>query len=111
MVEYIGGLRQSDEASISERVVATVADACDVDPLELPPLHKAIDPDALDQLYRRGFAGQEDGHVRVSFTMADCDVVVRGDGEVTVTVSGDRTSPSSPAFTADGQGEADSTFD
>lgn len=36
----------------SRAVVEVVADAEGVDPLELPPLYEAIDPDALDALFR-----------------------------------------------------------
>lgn len=69
----------------SMTVVAAVADARGVDPLELEPLANAIDPEALDRL----FADTYDGHSRtagyLTFEVAGCDVTVTGDGEVSVT--------------------------
>ncbi len=38
---------------LSERVLSTVADALDRDPLELPPLEETISADALDYLFHR----------------------------------------------------------
>lgn len=37
-----------DSASVSTEVVTAVAAAKEMDPLSLPPLYEAIDPDALD---------------------------------------------------------------
>lgn len=34
-------------------VIEAVAEATDSDPLDLPPLHEAIDPDALNTLFDR----------------------------------------------------------
>lgn len=59
-----------------------VAEAKNVDPLELEPLNDVIDPDALDKIFQPGESLMS-GELR--FTMADCQVVVRGDGEVAVT--------------------------
>jgi hypothetical protein len=73
----------SDEA-VSETVVNAVADAKGVDPLELDPLYDAVDPDALDSLFGH-HAGAGSSSVELSFTMARCEVLVRGAGEVVVT--------------------------
>jgi hypothetical protein len=56
----------------SEAVVAAVADATDRDPLSLPALYEVVDPDALDAIFA-------DGGVTVSFSYADCEVVVDDD--------------------------------
>ncbi|WP_418282685.1 HalOD1 output domain-containing protein [Halorubrum sp. DTA98] len=61
---------------VSERVVRKVATATDSDSLELPPLYGSIDPDALDRLV----AQLSDGEI--TFTYADHEVVVSGDGTV-----------------------------
>lgn len=37
--------------SPSKRVIDEVAEQKDIDPTTLPPLHRAIDPDALDALF------------------------------------------------------------
>lgn len=51
---------------ISERVVRAVATYTDTDPLELPPLYDAIDPDALNALVSElsggGLSFQYAGH-------------------------------------------------
>jgi len=67
------------DASASEAVVAAVAAQEDIDPMELPPLYGAVDPDALDAL----FADDRPG--RVSFQYAGYEVTVRGRDQVTVT--------------------------
>lgn len=70
----------SDEA-VSTAVVAAVADAKDVDPLDLEPLYETVDPDALDAL----FSGACGSPTEVSFTFAGFEVVVRGADDVAVT--------------------------
>lgn len=64
--------------SVSRAVVSVVADRSGVDPTELPPLHGAVDPEALDSL----FAGDVGG--RAEFRYNGFDVVVHGDGRVAV---------------------------
>lgn len=73
----------------SDVVVAAVAKAKGVDPLDLDPLYDVVDPDALDRLFADGKAGS--ASLEVSFTMADCEVVVDGSGEVAVTLSESET--------------------
>jgi len=64
---------------VSETVVAAVAEYSGVDVSDLdPPLYEAIDPDALDALFREG-----EGSVRVAHW--GCTVTVDHDGVVTVT--------------------------
>lgn len=68
----------------SEAVVLAVADAKNVDPLELEPLNSVIDPDALNTLFQSS-AERTSSTEKLQFSMADCQVVVRGEGEVVVT--------------------------
>lgn len=70
--------------SFSETVIDAVAEAKDVDPLDLEPLYSTIDPDALDGLFRPT-AGSTDSTMELRFSMAGCQVVIHGDGEVVVT--------------------------
>ncbi|GAA0660482.1 HalOD1 output domain-containing protein [Natronoarchaeum mannanilyticum] len=71
----------ADAASLTERIVESTTDVAGADPLDLPPLYDAVDPDALEALYDRdGADGPE-----VEFTYAGCGVTVRGDGSVSVT--------------------------
>lgn len=66
--------------SVSEAVVKAVADAENVEPIELQPLYDVIDPDALDSLFRphaargritfqyHGYTVEVDGNSTVSLT-------------------------------------------
>ncbi|WP_276271106.1 HalOD1 output domain-containing protein [Haloarcula litorea] len=71
---------------LSQTIVYAAADATGVDPTEFDEtLADCLDPDALDRVFESGGPG-----TTVSFTFADCRVVVE-DGVVTVTpVSDDR---------------------
>ncbi|WP_306053903.1 HalOD1 output domain-containing protein [Natronococcus wangiae] len=63
------------------RVVSAVADVVGADPVDLPPLYEAINPEALNDL----FMSRSDTAVdTVQFQYAGYDIVVRGDGEVKV---------------------------
>lgn len=74
--------------SVSMAVVDAVADAVDVDPLELDPLNEAIDPDALDALFPQ-CGERADGSVHeVSLQFNGCHVTVRDTGEVVVRSAG-----------------------
>jgi hypothetical protein len=64
-----------------------VANALDVDPLDIDPLYESIDPDALNDLFRD--PAQSFSERRVEFTIQGCDVVVYGDGEVEVAAPGE----------------------
>lgn len=65
----------------AERVVETLARETGTDPADLPPLYDAVDPDALNSLFR----GVDSSSHRVRFTLADHAVTVSGDGTVAVT--------------------------
>lgn len=69
---------------ISETVVMTVAEAKGVDPLDLEPLYTVIDSDALNSMFRPS-VGSPPATMELSFSMEGCEVVVKGNGEVTVT--------------------------
>lgn len=69
---------------MSETVVTAVAEAKGVDPLDLDPLYTVIDPDALNRMFRPS-VGSPPTSMELRFSMADCHVVVHGDGEVAVT--------------------------
>ena len=62
----------------SEAVVAAVTNVADEDPLSLPSLYEAIDPDALDDVFRH-----RTSTVTVSFLFAGYEITVR-DGAVLV---------------------------
>jgi len=74
--------------SVSMAVVEAVADAEDVDPLDLEPLNDAIDPDALDSLFSQGGAPADGSVHEVSLQFNGCHVTVRDTGEVVVRSAG-----------------------
>ncbi|WP_254863964.1 HalOD1 output domain-containing protein [Halovivax gelatinilyticus] len=85
---------------VSETVVMTVAEAKGVDPLELDPLYDVIDPDALNSLFQPS-VGSPPAPMDLRFSMAGCEVVVRGDGEVLVTPPGTDEAPTAPVMSKD----------
>ena len=68
----------------SVAVVEAVAAAADMDPVDIPPLHSIVDPDALDIL----FAPTTAGHVRpggsTSFDFEGYRVTVRSHGTIEI---------------------------
>ena len=72
------------QVSPSKRVVDEVAEQKDVDPITLPPLHRAIDPDALDALFAP--TPQTDRmEGAVSFEYSGYEVTVHSHGYVETT--------------------------
>jgi hypothetical protein len=63
--------------SVSQEIIELVAESENTDPLELPPLSEAIDPDALDRLFRN-----TSGHL--AFEYQGHTVTVEGNGGVEV---------------------------
>jgi hypothetical protein len=77
----------SGELSASEAVVNAVARAHGVDPLELPPLYAAIDPDALDALLADTSARPSPTDSSITFEYADATVAVDSRGTIEVVSS------------------------
>lgn len=85
---------------ISHTVVTAVAEAKGVDPLDLTPLTEVVDVDALDRMFRPTATSQPSS-LELSFWMAGCDVVVRGDGEVVVTPAAAEATQAATATSTD----------
>ena len=68
-----------DSTAPTTGVVEAVSEATNREPLDLPQLYGAIDPDALDSLVR-----SSDDAMSLTFPFADCEVTVLSDGEVAV---------------------------
>ncbi|UPW00975.1 hypothetical protein M0R88_02475 [Halorussus gelatinilyticus] len=68
----------------SEGVVAAVSAASESDPADIEPLAEAIDPDAVDALFADHYDGTPRGTGYVQFAYAGYDVVVSGDGLVSL---------------------------
>lgn len=68
---------------LSTSIVLAVSAALDTDPLDLEPqLYDVLDPDALDSLFSAESSGSEPR--RVSFSIAECNVTVKSDGQICV---------------------------
>lgn len=52
-----------------------VANAKDADPLELPPLQEAVNPDAINKLFEH----PEEHRLTLQFEYAECEVTVSSD--------------------------------
>jgi hypothetical protein len=73
--------RTASTLSPSTKVVESVAEELDVDPVELEtPLCEVIDTDALDDFFKN-----QDHSVVVSFSHYGYRIVVQDDGHVTLT--------------------------
>ena len=68
----------NDDPTPSEAVIEAIAEKTDSDPLELPALYNAIDPDALDSL----FADRDGG--TVTFCCCQHEITVKQDGSVVI---------------------------
>lgn len=70
---------------LNYEVVTAVADARDVDPLDLDErLHEVVDPDALWQLFADRPNGVSRDGGEVTFHLAGCEVTVYGESDVEV---------------------------
>lgn len=69
----------TEAESASTATVLTVAEALDVEPTELEPLARTVDPDALDDLF-----SDPGAPTRLSFTYEGIRVTLRGDDVVAV---------------------------
>ncbi len=74
-----------DHDRISTAVVEALANANDVDPLELDPLYEAVDPDALDSLFSTTDGSSRTHHGKVQFTTNGYEVEVTSTGRVHLT--------------------------
>lgn len=71
--------------SVTVRIVEEVAEREGVDPVELtPPLHDAIDPDALGSLFSDMISGEQRESVHVTFTYCGYSIAVAEDGELEI---------------------------
>lgn len=79
---YTTQLDWSTEETPSHAVVSLVAEAEDVRPIDLAPLHDTVDPDALDRLFAPTSteSSRTDGYI--AFVFEGYHVTVHGDGEV-----------------------------
>jgi len=80
------------DRSISAVIINAVSDAESVDPVDFPPLHESVDPDAIDKLFGR-HDNSMDANIILRFQINSWNVFVRSDGRIRVC---DRTQPTEP---------------
>ncbi|GAA0676602.1 HalOD1 output domain-containing protein [Natronoarchaeum mannanilyticum] len=73
----------SDDAALSITVIEAVASVSGRDPIDIEPLNRYVDPDALDEIFDRGDAATS-ARGRISFPLEEYLVVVYSDGDILV---------------------------
>ena len=81
MNHEIASNEMPDPDAMCHRVIEAVAEAKGVDPLDLPPLYKFVDPCALERVFAPTRTSPR-ATGRVTFEMDGCEVVVESDGSV-----------------------------
>lgn len=76
-------LKDHDSEDRVFAIVAAVAEKSGVDPLELPPLYEAVDPDRLDHIFATMDSDVEHSTL---FTYAGYDVTITAAGDVAVSL-------------------------
>lgn len=67
------------DTALSEAVVDAVARETDRDTLSVEPLYRAVDPDALNDLFARRSDGRPRPPARIRISYGGCDVWVDGE--------------------------------
>lgn len=80
------------DRSPTEVIIEALAEAAEIDPMDLPPLYEFVDPDALDQLFGR-HDGAAHADALLSFQVETWNVFVRTDGRIRIC---DNTQPTDP---------------
>ncbi|MFD1564467.1 HalOD1 output domain-containing protein [Haloarchaeobius amylolyticus] len=75
-----------NKSNISLHIVNCIAEREHADPLELPPLYDAVDPDALDDLFASGCQSETDRSGRIEFQYNGYTVIVEFDNGPEITV-------------------------
>ena len=75
-----------------ETIIRALADAADVEPVDLPPIYQYVDPEALDALFERRDGGT-DGDTILSFQVDSWNVFVHSDGRIRICDANQRTDP------------------
>ncbi|MCU4752156.1 hypothetical protein OB919_09195 [Halobacteria archaeon AArc-curdl1] len=71
--------------AVTHQIVQEIADSKEIDPIEVtPPLHSAIDVEALERLFASTKDGPRSGHV--TFEYNDCTIQVSADMDTTVEI-------------------------
>lgn len=68
----------SEEEPVSQTIVSIVSEMATCDPIELDPLYKYIDPDALNRLFHSGRHGADRDDIFLEFTYMTYCITVTG---------------------------------
>lgn len=68
----------SEEVPLSQTIISMVSEIATYDPIELDPLYKYIDPDALNRLFRSSRHGADSDDIFLEFTYMTYAVTVTG---------------------------------
>lgn len=79
--------RSAKNKRVSEKVVSAVAEETGSDPLALEPLYSVVEPDALDTFFEMSGLGPRRSPFRIEFTYSGCEIMITGDGSVSVSES------------------------
>lgn len=82
-LHYVTQYDPTSHRPITEMVVDAISTVSGRDPLDLPPLYEAIDPDALELVVREPNTAPTRSCF-VGFTLGDWGVIVTGSGEIQV---------------------------
>ena len=82
-LHYVTQYDHTNQQPITEVIIDAVATVSGTEPLELPPLYEAIDPDALELVVREPNAAPTRSCF-VGFTLGAWGVIVTGSGEIQV---------------------------
>ena len=75
---------ESTDSTASLSIIERIATLEETDPITLPPLYDAIDPEALDSVVDSSTASSSRSPATVRFSYCGYDVLVRRDGEITI---------------------------
>ncbi len=82
-LHYVTQYDHTNQQPITEVIIDAVAAVSGTDPLELPPLYEAVDPDALELIVREPNVAPTRSCF-VGFTLGTWGVIVTGSGEIQV---------------------------
>jgi len=75
----------TDYEPVSTALLMAVSEVVDVEPVDLEPLSKRVDPDALNALVVHWYGSRSSGRdSSITFPFAECDVTVHADGEIEI---------------------------
>lgn len=74
----------SSTESVCKAIISTVAVISEKEPVELPPIYSAVDPDALEALLERNVTGPQNADIHISFTFTEWDITVHSYGVIAV---------------------------